>query len=108
MARAEILSEIKRAEEEAKASVAQANEEKNRRISEAMALSREIIRKAEEEASQNAESLINEARKKIKEERGKIIEKGVAEAEDIKKNTRKNIAKATKFILAEFERSVDA
>ncbi len=108
MTRAEILSEIKRAEEEAKAQVAQANEAKNRKISEALARSREIIRKAEEEAQKYAESEINAARKMIKEEREKIIKKGNDETFEIKNKAKNNIAKATEFILTEFERAMNA
>ena len=108
MTRAEILSEIKRAEEEAKSLVAQANETKSKKISEAQAQAREIIRMAEEEARQSAESTISEARKSIKEEREKIVQAGIAEAEGIKNKSKKNVPKATKFILTEFERAVDA
>jgi len=108
MTRAEILSEIKKAEEDAKAMVAQAAEAKNKKISEAKVAAREITRKAEEDAAHLAESRINEARKHIQEEKGKIIEKGNLEASEIKQKAKKNVAKATKFILTEFERAADA
>ncbi len=108
MTKIEILSEIKRAEDEVKTLVAGANEAKNKKMSEAQAQSREIIRKAGEEARKNAESEINAARKKIREEREKIIQKGVQEASEIKKKAKKNVAKATEYILTEFERTVDA
>ncbi|VVB89553.1 Uncharacterised protein [uncultured archaeon] len=108
MTRAEILSEIKKAEEEAKAMVAQAAEAKNKKISEAKMAVREIMRKAEEDAAGIAESQINEARKRIQEEKGKIIEKGNLEASEIKQKARKNITKATKFILTDFERAANA
>jgi V/A-type H+-transporting ATPase subunit G/H len=105
MTRAEILSEIKRAEEEAKNVVAQANEAKNQRISEAKAQARELIKKAEEDAARYAADEVSKAREIIKQEREAIIEKGTLEAENIKKKARKNITKATKFILTEFERA---
>ncbi|MBU4492723.1 MAG: ATP synthase archaeal subunit H [Euryarchaeota archaeon] len=105
MTRAEILSEIKRAEEEAKNLVAQANEARNQRISEAKVQARDILKKAEEEALRYAASEISRAREIIKEEREKIVEKGAEVAEDIKNKARKNITKATKFILTEFERA---
>ncbi len=108
MARDEILSEIKRAEEEAKSLVASANEMRNKKISEALVQSKEIIRKAEEEAREYAESEISKARKIIKEEREKIIRKGIEEAEMIKMRSKKNIPDATKFILTEFERAANA
>lgn len=108
MTKAEILSDIKSAEEEAKTSVARAIEEKNKKISEAQAQSRHIIRSAEEEAQKNADSEISKAKALIKEDREKIIKKGKTESEAIIAKATKNIASATKFILTEFERAVDA
>ena len=108
MTRAEILSEIKQAEEEAKKLVIQANEARTLKISEARAQSREIIKNAEEKASQYSVSEISRAREKVKNERELIIEKGLKAAEDVKGKARKNIPKANKFILTEFERAVNA
>ncbi len=108
MTRAEILSEIKKAEEEAKATVVKANESKNKKISDASAQSREIIRKAEEDARSSADSEINEEKKVIKGEREKIVQKGVSDAIEIKNTAKKNIDKAVNFILTEFERATDA
>ncbi len=108
MTRAEILSEIKKAEEEAKASVAKTIELKDKKISEASAKSREIIRKAEEEAQISADSEISQAKKLIKGEREKIVQKGVSEALEMKNKAKKNIDKATQFILTEFERAANA
>ena len=108
MTKAEILSEIKVAEEEAKASVTRATEAKNKKINEAHAQSRDIIRRAEEEAQNYADSEVSKAKALIKEEREKIIRKGRADAEEIKAKAKQNAADATKFILTEFERAVDA
>jgi V/A-type H+-transporting ATPase subunit G/H len=108
MTKAEILSEIKVAEEKAKASVARAIEEKNKKISEAQAQSRDIIRGAGEEAQKYADSEVSKAKALIKEDREKIIQKGKADAEAIKAKAKKNVPQATKFILTEFERAVDA
>lgn len=108
MTRAEILSEIKRAEEEAKKLVIQANEARAQKISEAKAQSREIIKNTEEKAAQYSVSEISSAREKVKKERELIIEKGRKAAEDVKSRARKNIPKANNFILTEFERAVNA
>src|SRR3990172_7286804 len=108
MTRAEILSEIKKAEEEAKATVVKANESKNKKISDAAAQSREIIRIAEEDARVSVDSEINEAKKVIKGEREKIVQKGVSDAIEIKNKAKKNVDKAVGFILNEFERATDA
>jgi len=108
MTRAEILSEIKKAEEEAKSTVAKVNESKNKMMSDAAAQSREIIRKAEEDARSSADSEINESKKVIKGEREKIVQKGVSDAIEIKNKAKKNVDKAVTFILSEFERATDA
>lgn len=108
MTRAETLTEIKRAEEEAKASVARAIELKNRKISDATSQSREIVKKAEEDARSSADSEIREQKKLIRAEREKIVQKGVLDALEMKNRAKKNIEKATQFILTEFERTVDA
>ncbi len=108
MTKAEILSEIKVAEEEAKTSVARAIEAKNKKISEAQVQSRDIIRSAEVEAQKYSDSEISKTKALIKGEREKIIQKGKVEAEAIKSKAKKNVAPATKFILTEFERTLDA
>jgi V/A-type H+-transporting ATPase subunit G/H len=108
MTRAEILSRIKMAEEEAKATAAKANESKNKKISDATAQSREIIRKAEDDARSSAESEINEVKKVIKGEREKIVQKGVSDSIEIKNKAKKNIDKAVNYILTEFERATNA
>ncbi len=108
MTRAEILSDIKRAEEDARAMAAEAIEAKNKKIFEARAQTREIIRKAEEDAARLAESQVNDARKEIQKEKQEIIDKGNVEASVIKQKATKNITKATKFILTEFERAANA
>jgi V/A-type H+-transporting ATPase subunit G/H len=108
MTRAEILTEIKQAEEEAKKLVAQANEARIQKINETKAKSRENLKRSEYEAQQYAESKMSRAREIINQEKGEIIEKGALEAENTKKKAKKNITKATKFILTEFERAVNA
>ncbi len=108
MTRAEILSQIKMAEEEAKATVARAIESKNKKIYEAQVQSKEILRNSEEDAQKYFNSEFSKAKALIKEEREKIIQKGKAEAEAIKAKAKNNVPQATKFILTEFERAVDA
>lgn len=108
MTRAEILSDIKRAEDEAKGSVILAQEARNQKVNEAKLQAREILKSAEEEASKYYISEIGKAREESKKEKEKIIKKGYQEAEEIKTKAKKNISKATKFISSEFERIADA
>ncbi|MFA4955361.1 MAG: ATP synthase archaeal subunit H [Candidatus Methanoperedens sp.] len=108
MSRAEILSEIKQAEEEATKYILLANDAKAKKISDARAQSREIIKKAQEEAAIYSTLETSKAREIAKKEREISTEKGKKEAQDIKTKARKNIAKANTFILTEFERAVNA
>lgn len=108
MTRAEILSEIKLAEDEAKGSVTQANAARNQKIIEAKEKAREILKSTEEEAAQYFTSEITRTKEEMKKEKEKIIKKGYQEAEEIKSKAKKNISNATKFILTEFERAANA
>ncbi len=108
MARAEILSEIKQAEEEARKLVIRSDEARTQKISEARAHSKEIISKAEDDAAQMWSLEINRVKLELRKERETVIEKGIKEAEEIKARARKNISKANDFILNEFERAVNA
>lgn len=76
MAKAEILSEIKEAEEKAKQMVEDAVEAKNKKISRARVEAREILRQAEDEAEKSADSSLRSAQEDIKAEREKIIDEG--------------------------------
>ncbi len=108
MTRAEILTEIKQAEDEARSLVVKANEVRNQKINEARTQAREILKAEEEEAARYYISEISKAKEQSKKEKEIIIQKGYKEAEEIKIKARKNIEKATAFILAEFERAANA
>lgn len=108
MTRAEILSDIKRAEDEAKGMVIQSQEARNQKINEAKSEAREILKSAEEEASKYYISEIAKAREESRKEKEKFIKKGYQEAEEIKSKAKKNIPIATKFISTEFERAANA
>ncbi len=108
MTRAEILSEIKRAEDEAKGLVVLAHEARNKKINEGKLQAAEILKSAEEEAAKYYISEIGKAREESKIEKEKLIKKGYQEAEEIKAKAKKNISKATKFIVTEFERAANA
>ena len=108
MTRAEILSDIKQAEDEAKGMVIQAHEGRNQKINEAKSKAMEILKSAEEEAAQYYTSEIIKTRDEIKKEKEKIIKKGYQEADEIKSKAKENLSKATKFIVTEFERMANA
>lgn len=108
MTRVEILSEIKRAEDEAKALVSRALESKNQKIAEAKVVSKDNISKAEEEALAYAESELKAAREDIKKEKDQVVNNGKIQAQAAKEIASKNTGKAVKFILSEFERAANA
>src|SRR5659263_679330 len=107
MSRAEILSGIKQAEEEANKYIMLANEARSKKISEERTQSREIINKVQGEAALYSISETSKARERPKKKREKIVENGKKEAQDIKNKARKNIEKANLYILTEFERAVN-
>lgn len=108
MTRAEILSDIKQAEDEARSLVIQAHESRNKKVNEARSQARDILKSAEEEAAQYFISEISKAKGESKIEKEKLITKGYQEAEEIKTKARKNISYASKFILTEFESVANA
>ena len=69
MTKAEILSEIKLAEDEAKNSVNKANAARNQKIIEAKEKARDILKSAEEEAAQYFISEINKTKEEIRKKK---------------------------------------
>jgi V/A-type H+-transporting ATPase subunit G/H len=108
MTRVEILSEIKRAEDDAKALVSRAMESKNQKVTESKVLSKDIISTAEEEALAYADSELKAAREEIKKEKDQVINNGKIQAQAAKVKASKNSGKAVKFMLSEFERAANA
>lgn len=108
MTRVEILSEIKKAEDDAKTLVSRAVETKNQKVAEGKVLSKDSIIKAEEEALAYAESQLKAAREDIKKEKDQIVNNGKIQAQAAKEKASKNIGKAVKFMLSEFERVANA
>jgi len=106
MAKNEILSEIKKAEESAKSMVDQAVDSKNKHISDARAESREILKQAEIDAHKAAQDSFKVGEEKILEERDKIINDGEKNALAMSQKAQANIDKSVNYLLQEFERAV--
>lgn len=106
MAKNEILSEIKKAEEGAKVMVDDAINAKNKRISEARAEAREILKQAETDAHKAAQDSFNEGEIKILEERDKIVSDGEKNALAMSQKAQANIDKSVNYLIQEFERAV--
>jgi len=106
MAKNEILSELKKAEESAKSMVDDAIESKNKRISDARAEAREILRQADINAHKAAQDSFKVGEEKILEERDKIVNDGEKNALAMSQKAQANIDKSVKYLVQEFERAV--
>jgi V/A-type H+-transporting ATPase subunit G/H len=106
MAKNEILSEIKKAEESAKSMVDDAIDTKNKRISDARAEAREILRQAEIDAHKAAQDSFKVGEEKILEERDKIVNDGEKNALAMSQKAQANIDKSVNYLVQEFERAV--
>jgi|GEM_PF-111699 len=106
MANNEILSEIKKAEEDARKAVSEATEDKNQKVAKARADARSIVEDGEEEAVKAAQTALKSGEAKINAQRSEIIEAGVREAESVAMKSQSNIPKAVDFLLEEFEREI--
>jgi V/A-type H+-transporting ATPase subunit G/H len=106
MAKNEILSEIKKAEESAKSMVDEAVDTKNKRISDARAEAREILKQAEIDAHKAAQDSFKVGEEKILEERDKIVNDGEKNAIAMSQKAQANIDKSVNYLLQEFERAV--
>ncbi|MDR0767814.1 MAG: ATP synthase archaeal subunit H [Methanosarcinales archaeon] len=106
MANNEILSEIKKAEEDAKKAVSEATESKNRTIAKARSEARQIVEDGEEEAVKSAQNALRSGEAEIDAKRNAIVGEGVREAESVAMKSQSNIPKAVDFLLEEFEREI--
>jgi V/A-type H+-transporting ATPase subunit G/H len=91
MTKANILSQIKKAEEDTRTMISEANEAKAKKVLEAKNRSRELINEEE-----------------IKSEKEKMLKEGITAAESIKSKANSNVAKATEYLVEQFERSMHA
>ncbi len=106
MAKNEILSEIKKAEENAKKMIDEAIEIKNKRISDARAEAREILKQGKLDSSKAAQDAFNSGEEKIQVERERILKDGTQDALAMAQKAQANVDKAVDYLLKEFERAV--
>ncbi|HWQ47356.1 MAG TPA: ATP synthase archaeal subunit H [Methanosarcina sp.] len=106
MAKNEILSEIKKAEENAKKMIDEAIETKNKRISDARAEAREILKQSEIDSHKAAQDSFKSGEEKVLVERDRIIKDGEQDALAMAQKAQANVDKAVDYLLKEFERAV--
>lgn len=108
MTKANILSQIKKAEEDTRTMISEANEAKAKKVLEAKNRSRELINEAKNESAVIADSKISQAKEEIKSEKEKMLKEGITAAESIKSKANSNVVKATEYLVEQFERSMHA
>ncbi|MFQ5892452.1 MAG: hypothetical protein ACE5HW_06630 [Candidatus Methanofastidiosia archaeon] len=106
MMKTEILLEIKEAENEAKRIAEEAQERKQKIISDAKKKVMKIIREAE--SSEEVSKFITKSVAKIEIVKNKKLEEGLREVEKLRRKALKNVKKASKILVREYERYIDA
>ena len=102
MARDDILSKIKQAEAEAKASVQRAMEEKDRKIAEATTEAGNIVKIAETEAQEFYEKSIAKAENDVKGKKQGIISVGMKNVGSLSSSAGAKLDKSVEHLVKEF------
>jgi V/A-type H+-transporting ATPase subunit G/H len=108
MTKADILSQIKKVEEDSRTMISEAKEAKTVKVLDAKNQSRELINEAKNKSSAIADQKISQAKEKIISEKEKMLKEGIAAAESIKSKANSNVPKATEYLLEQFERNIYA
>jgi V/A-type H+-transporting ATPase subunit G/H len=102
MARDDILSKIKEAEAETRASVQRAMEEKEKKIADATTEAANIVRTAEANAQGYYEKSIATAEADVKSKKESIISSGAKNVSSMSSNASAKLDKAVEYLLKEF------
>lgn len=102
MARDDILSKIKTAEADARASVQKAMEEKEKKIADATIEAANIVRTAEANAQDYYEKSIAQAEADVKSKKDSIIGSGSKNVSSMSSSASAKLDKAVEYLLKEF------
>ncbi len=108
MGKAEILVEIKKAEEQVRAMALEAEEKRKQLQAEGKRRALEIIEAAETSSRADEEAKLAKARTDIAARRKLILDDGGKSARTLASNARAKMDDAKEFVLTEFERAADA
>ncbi|HOT07431.1 MAG: hypothetical protein A4E45_00339 [Methanosaeta sp. PtaB.Bin039] len=108
MARDEILSRIKQAEADAKGSVQQALEAKQKRIADATTESANIATSAEAEANDFYAKELAKAESEVKAKKQSIIQGGMKNVDSLRSGASSKLDKAVEHLIKEFLRLLHA
>ncbi len=102
MTRHEILSEIKSAEAEARASIERAQQEKEQKIFDATAEAASIVRDSESDMQAEYDKRLAEAANGIESKKRSIIESGTKNVDSMRGRASANVDAAVEHLLKEF------
>ncbi len=108
MGKAEILQEIKIAEEKVRAMTSQAEERRKQLQAEGRRLALEKIDCANAELRKQLDAKLAEAHSRIDSSKRLLLEEGAKKASALTAAARQRMGAAKEFVLSEFERAVDA
>ncbi|MGQ9587092.1 MAG: hypothetical protein ACUVT7_01745 [Thermoplasmata archaeon] len=108
MGKAEILQEIKTAEEKVRAMTSEAEERRRQLQAEGKRLALEKIDRAEAELRRQLDAELAEAHSRIDSRRRLLLEEGTKKATAFISVAHQRMGAAKEFVLSEFERAIDA
>ena len=102
MGREDILSKIKSAEAEARASVQRAMEEKEKKIADATIEAANIVRTAETNSQEYYDKSIAQAEADVKSKKESIVASGAKNVSSMSSSANTTLDKAVEYLLKEF------
>jgi vacuolar-type H+-ATPase subunit H len=108
LGKAEILREIKTAEEKVRSMIAEAEERRKQLQADGKRIALQRTEAAHKELRQQTDSKIAVAQARIDEQKKRLLEEGHARADAVASAARKKMGDAKEFVLSEFERAADA
>lgn len=108
MGKAEILHEIKTAEEQVRAMTKEAEEKRKQLQAEGKRLALQKTETAESALRKKLEAETAEAQARTDVKKKVLLEEGQKRADALTASARKRVPEAKEFVLTEFERAVDA
>jgi len=106
--KAEILQQIKDAEEKVRVATKEAENRRKQLQAEGKRKGIEKLEAAETAMRKERDSRVSDAKSRIETKKKALLDEGARKAEDLTSNARQRMGKAKEFVLTEFERAVDA
>ena len=108
MGKAEILQQIKDAEEKVRSVTKEAEEKRKQLQAEGKRRAIERIDAADAVLRKDIDAKISEAKSRIERRKKAVLDEGARKAESLATSARQRMGKAKEFVLTEFERAIDA